>query len=196
MALEYTNRKGQRYYVLQGRTKSGKPKYFCARKPGATPVDGLPDDFEIFEHPITALVTVRKVKPSRLLPFELDFLKEQIRNLSEVEHFIIDRSGDSFTIYICDINSDDVNRLLSRLIGPMGCHAESSRQWMIENAKYSPAFRFTLIDENERLFRTERWCYRGRIDDWITLTSRDRPLDELTNEFLPHLGEESYFDLI
>lgn len=196
MTLEYTNRRGDRYYVLQGQTKTGKPKYYCSRKPGGTGVDKLPADFEIYEHPQSALVSVRKIKPSRLLPFELEFLKEQIHKLSGIEHVIVDRTGDSIVIYLCDRDPDEINSLLNLMVGPLGEHAESNKQWMIAHATYSPLFRFTLIDENERLFRAERWCFRGRVDGWIGLSSRDQPLDELAARFLPHLGQESFFELM
>jgi hypothetical protein len=30
--MEYTNRKGHRYFVFEGKTKTGKPKYFASRR--------------------------------------------------------------------------------------------------------------------------------------------------------------------
>lgn len=194
--LEYTNRRGDVYYVLQGRTKTGKPKYYCSRNPRGERVEVLPPEFEIYEHPETALVSIRKVRPSRVLPVEVEFLTEQVRKLSEVEHFIIDRTADSLVVYVCDSDPDQVNDVLERLMGPLGRHAESIRQWMIKNARYSPMFRFTLTDEIERLFRLERWCYRGRIDDWIPISAPNQPLDALVADFVPHLGQESYFELM
>jgi hypothetical protein len=196
MALEYTNRKGDLYYVLEGRTKTGKPKYYCSRKPAGTRVDQLPPHLEIYEHPESALVSVRKVTPSRLTPVELAFLKEQIHKLSAVKHFIMDRTGDSVVIHLCDRNPDDVNRLLGLMIGPLGEHAETNTQWVIGHAAYPPAMRFTLIDGDKRLFEVERWCCRSGIDGWIPVSSRAAPLDELAAEFLPHLGRDSFFELI
>ena|SRR5665213_186649 len=195
MNLEYTNRRGDRYFVLQGRTKTGKAKYYCSRKPEGIGVTELPPDFEIYEHPESALVSVRKIRPTRLLPCEAEFLDEQVRKLAGIEHFIIGREGDCLVVYVCDRNPDNVNRLLVKLCGPLGARSDRNRQWMLRNARYSPMYRFTLTDENERWFSLERWCYRGRIDDWIPL-SAGRPLDELAADFLPHLGQESFFELI
>lgn len=67
MGLEYTNRRGTRYYVFQGETKTGKPKYFASRKPDSDKgvrIETLPDEFEIFEHPESTIVTIRKRKPT------------------------------------------------------------------------------------------------------------------------------------
>jgi hypothetical protein len=196
MSLEYTNRKGDRYYVLQGRTKTGKPKYYCSRKSDGQRVEALPSNFEIYEHPVSALVSVRKVKPSRLLPAEAEFLKEQVRKLSGLEYFIVDHDADSLIVYVCDRAPDAVNDLLERLMGPLGDHAEANRQWIAAHAPYSPMFRFTLANEEERLFHLERWYYRGSIDDWIHIMVPPGPLDELAEEFLPHLGQESFFELM
>jgi hypothetical protein len=31
MTIEHVNRRGDRYYVLQGKTKTGKPKFYCSK---------------------------------------------------------------------------------------------------------------------------------------------------------------------
>jgi hypothetical protein len=191
MNLEYTNRRGDRYYVLQGRTKTGKAKYYCARKQDGIGVAEMPPDFEIYEHPESALVSVRRIRSTRLLPCEAKFLEEQVRKLAGIEHFIIGRDGDSLVVYVCDRNPDAVNNVLEKLCGPLGAHSDQNRQWVLQNAHYSPMYRFTLKDENERWFVLERWCYRGRIEGWFPL-AKCRPLDELAADFLPRLGQKSF----
>jgi hypothetical protein len=51
MALEYVNRRGDRYFVLQGKTKTGKPKFYCSKRYSGVGVDRLPDEFAIHENP-------------------------------------------------------------------------------------------------------------------------------------------------
>ena len=91
MPLEYINRRGDRYFVLQGKTKTGKAKYYCSRKPKGEGVDQLPADFEVYEHPDSAIVSVRKVKPSRLLPTEREFLESQVRELAGIGALVLSR---------------------------------------------------------------------------------------------------------
>ena len=55
--------------------------------------------------------------------------------------------------------------------------------------------RFTLSDADRRLFSVERFCFRGSIDDWINLAVMV-PLEESIADYVPHLGEESFYDLI
>ena len=63
-----------------------------------------------------------------------------------------------------------------------------------EVLSYSPMMQFELIDDEERSFVVNRYCYFGSVDDWITISSPG-PLDELVPQFVCHLGEDSYYDL-
>ena len=70
MGLEYVNRCGDRYYLLQGKTKTGKPKYYASRKCNGVAVDRMPEGFEFYEHPAQGLVSVRRIRPSQILASE------------------------------------------------------------------------------------------------------------------------------
>src|SRR5882724_1644462 len=99
MGYEYVNRRGERYYLLVGKTKTGKPKYYVSRKPQGVPVDAMPDGYEIFEQPERGIVSVRKLLPTRIRPEERERLQRWTRELAGIEHFIIDLHGDSLVIY-------------------------------------------------------------------------------------------------
>ena len=194
MAVEYTNRKGDLYRILQGRTKTGKPKYYCSRKPGGVPVESLPPEFEIHEHPDTATVSVRKVRPSRILEQEIQFIDAQIRSLAGIDHFILDRNGDEIIVYLCDRDPKQVDQMIGKLLGPFGI-AGGLGDWARQRARYSPVMRFTLVDEVKRHFQLERWCFRSQVDDWIPISAPAQTLEKLTRKFVPHLGRESFYEL-
>ena len=59
----------------------------------------------------------------------------------------------------------------------------------------SPAFRFKLIRKKERVFEAQRFCFRGGIEDWISL-HHEGTLDELCQYYLKHLGKESFYELM
>lgn len=159
MGLEHVNRRGDRYYVLQGRTKNGKPKFYCSRKPEGNRVDRLPEGYEVYESPSNGLVAVRKVRPSRILTAERELVERLGRELASVP-VIVEVNGDSVVVY----------------------------------AHYSPELRFTLTDDDERSYGAERWCYRGSIDGWFPLRGH-KSLEKVARSYLPHLGEESFFEL-
>ena len=79
MSVEHINRRGDRYYVFQGRTKTGKPKYYASKSATSQSgqrVDSLPEDFEIFENPGNAAVTVRRRKRSRIVDAERQLVEQ------------------------------------------------------------------------------------------------------------------------
>jgi hypothetical protein len=51
-----------------------------------------------------------------------------------------------------------------------------------------------LMDKAKREFETRRYCFLGSIDDWIAI-GEVGTLPELVKTYVPHLGEESYFEL-
>jgi hypothetical protein len=50
MGIEYVNRRGETYYLLQGKTKTGKPKYYVSRNPDGIRVGEMPQGYELYEH--------------------------------------------------------------------------------------------------------------------------------------------------
>ena len=58
--------------------------------------------------------------------------------------------------------------------------------------------RFTLADEQDRTFRVQRRCFLGSIDGWIDLwmSGREGKLPALVRKFCPHIGQESFFELM
>ena len=77
MPVEYINRKGQIYYLHQGTTKTGKPKYFFSMKQAAQQVDTIPEGFEIYENP-NAQVFLRKIQPKLISDEEIAIVKRRL----------------------------------------------------------------------------------------------------------------------
>jgi hypothetical protein len=49
LALAHTNRLGVTYYLHEGKTKTGKPRYFTARKIGDGALAAMPAGYEFSE---------------------------------------------------------------------------------------------------------------------------------------------------
>ena len=79
MTVTHTNRRGDTYYLLQGLTKTVKPKYYVSKKPGANTVEQIPDGFELYES-WTAAACCRFPSNSQLL----DKLLEVHHNINTV----------------------------------------------------------------------------------------------------------------
>jgi hypothetical protein len=195
MGIEYVNRRGERYYLLQGKTKTGKPKYYVSRKPAGVPVDQIPEGFELHEDPGRGLVSVRKTRPSPILPDERDTLERLIREVAGMEYFRVDIQEGSLVVYTPSRDPATAASVLTKLFGACGEEESSHREWIGNNSTYLPMFRFTLTDQEKRVFAVERWCFRGGIDGWFHLPGR-KSLERLAQEYLPHLNKESFFELM
>lgn len=199
MAMEYVNRRGDRYFVMQGKTKTGKPKFWCTKRAAGAgagvAVERLPDGFEIHERPEDGLVSVRRIRPSRVQPFEREFLARRAAELAHAET-LVEIEDDALVVYATDASAADRVGLLEALLGGMPAASRQGHlDWIARHATYSPMLRFSLQDEDQRLFGIERWCFLGSIDRWVYLHA-PLPLDSAASAYLPHLGQESFFELI
>ena len=114
-AVEYTNRKGDKYYLQVGKTRTGKPRYWFGRKLTGEPVESVPAGFEIYEHPQAGLVFLRKTKPSEISPLEREMLSDGIRRYAALEHFIVDVDGDSLVVYLPSMDDRQADRARKRV---------------------------------------------------------------------------------
>ncbi len=160
-AVLHVNRKGDTYYLHQGRTKTGKPKYFFSKKSEGELCGQLPDGFEIYENP-RGQVFCRRIKPKLITDQEIEVVREAIRKCGKQFFAAVDVKGKDIIVY------EHEHRCL----------------------------KFTLCDDDKRLFAASRWCYRGSIDDWLPLCCGAKPLSQLAKNYCRHIGEESFFELM
>ncbi len=196
MSLEYVNRKDERYFLYQGTTKTGKPKYFCSRKPTASgvPADAMPDGYEWRESPETGTVTVRRIVVTQIDPTERELVCQAIGELTDLTTFIVDTTERSLVIYVSDREQDETLREAATV---RLRHAGMGwlNDWASKYANYSAMMRFVLRDKTERLFTVDRWCTRGSSERWLWLGGPE-PLGQLVPMFVRHLGRDSFYDLV
>jgi hypothetical protein len=68
---------------------------------------------------------------------------------------------------------------------------EKDRDFHID---YTPIMKFILSDKNQRLFRAQRMCYLGNIDDWLDIEF-NKTIDELASALIPTLGTDDFYEL-
>ena len=202
MTVTHINRRGDTFYLLQGLTKTGKPKYYVSKKPGANTVEQIPDGFELYESPVDGIVHVRRIRPTGILPNERELAIRIIRKLTERDLFFAECEENSLVIYWPDQDPVAVRALMSRMFGmPVvpghaipsitGGEVDSEVLRMLRN---SPVLRFTLQNEAKRTFVTARMRYSGGGEFWLPISKAGK-LEELVRTFAPHLGRESLFDV-
>jgi hypothetical protein len=188
--VEYTNRKAKTYYLHIGTTKKGNPRYHFSMETSGELVKEIPAGYEIYENP-NAQVFLRKIHPKEILDDEMAILEKELRAHAKPTKYIIDTRGKVITIFWTDQSGPQMGDL-SSFFGKA-----RMEEFYDRNAYFTPIFRFTLLDPQERLFIAERFCFRGSIDDWMHLLGGGPDsLETLLKRYVEHLGEESFYELM
>ncbi len=193
MSIKHVNRKGKTYYLYQKQTKTGKLKYFFSTKSGGTPVDSIPEGYEIYENP-NAQVFLRKITPKVFSEDELKIVEQGIKQYAKLEYFQIDVKQNAIVVYLPNQDVNSIKDLFARYSFGLLNNSEAENR-IFDNMSYSPMMRFVLEDQSERKFRVERMCFRGPEDHWWYL-ERGNDLGKLVKKYAKHLGQESFYDLI
>lgn len=191
MAIEYLNRKGRKYYLHEGKTKTGKPKYFFSMKSEGNLIDNIPTGYEIYENP-NAQVFLRIPPQQVITPEEINIVREGVKKYSEVEYFLVDVKDKHIIVYLSDQNVEILMEIASFTPGK---NTDQIKAAIMKSLSYTPMMQFVLNNAKTREFIVERWCFRGAVDDWILLDHSDS-LTELVKTYTPHLGKESFYDLM
>ena len=192
MPIEHVNRRGDTFYLHQGTTKTGKPKYFFSRKQEGTLTEAIPAGYEVYENP-NAQVFLRKVLPRFVTDEEVAIVARGVREQAKLAYFVIDVKEKSIVVHIANENVAFLEESIASRFRLRG--ADELAQQMQKFLSYSPMMRFTLVDEKTRQFAVERWCFLGSIDDWFPLGGFG-DLKGLVARYSPHLGQESFYELM
>lgn len=86
MTVTHTNRKGKTYYLHQGKTELGNPKYFFALRDEGDLVEVIPPGYEVYENP-NGQVFLRRTQPQIITDEEVAVAEDGIlgtRNIQAV----------------------------------------------------------------------------------------------------------------
>ncbi len=191
MPITHVNAKGKIYYLHQGTTKTGKPKYHFAMKGEGQLADSIPEDFEIYENP-NAQVFLRRIPTKIITDEEKAIVEDGMRKYASVQDYKIDVKGKAIIVYTADQSVDTLVDLFKDLHPDPAANPQlmTTLRGVIQ---YSPMLTFILDDKEQRLFTAQRYCFRGSIDDWIDIDHGK--LEKLVKTYVQHLGNESYFEL-
>lgn len=192
MPIQYVNRKGDTYFLHEGKTKTGKPMWFFSRKPEGKLAQAIPAGYEIYENH-NAQVFLRTIVPMLVTQEEIETVKAAMRTLAKLPYFLVEAKSDSIVVYVADQGTDFLEQTVASKFGITD--REELATAMQGYLTYLPMMRFSLVDEKRRRFTAERWCFLGSIDDWFPLRGSS-DLSTLVKKFAPHLSKESFYELM
>lgn len=185
MPITHTNFRGEVYYLHSRKTKKGNDTYYFAKKSSGNLVEKLPYGYEIYEDP-NGKVYFRKPLKKLFTDKEIRLVEKAMKQHCPIKDFKLDVREEFIYIYTVDNKFEDLPRELSLFLDD---------EFLKKNKDYTTEMRIELLDSEERLFGLDRFSYLGGIDDWMNLDSSTN-LEELVGEYVSHLGQESFFDLI
>jgi hypothetical protein len=175
-------------------TKTGKPRYTFMRDPeGKRVVERRPKGWEISES-VNGIVSLVRERVQKLLPEEIAAVEEAVRRHPKARSYRVNVKPDRIEVY--ESMGPDVDGLLSDLQGlgfPLKAKEADLRAVLERSAQFAPVLRFILQDEEARVYRAERWCYSGGIDDWLFVDTG--PVEQLARRMVPTLGTDEFFEL-
>ena len=192
MAYIHTNRKDKVYYLHQGKTKTGKPKYYFSQSNKGDTIDSIPYGYEVYEN-ANAQVFVRRLQPKIITEREVQLVKDSIKAYTKLSHFFVEAKGDKIIVCTTDQDVDALRSLVSPFVEFGGIKFDN---FIDKTVSFTPVMRFVLSDKEERIFYTERFCFRGSIDNWIYLGTSGGTLLSQLMQYIKHLGQESFYELM
>jgi hypothetical protein len=190
--LTHTNAEGQTFTLYQGTTTTGKPRYYFAMLSAAPLAKAIPTGYEIYENP-NAQVFLRRIPPKIITDAERQVVDAGMHQYATVKDYKIDVKGNAILIYTAVQDIDALAGLFTDLYPDPAANIALMAN-LRKMVHYAPMLAFQLVDAQHRTFQTQRYCFRGSVDDWITI-GKPGTLATLVKRYVKHLGQESYADL-
>lgn len=188
--LSYENCRGDRYYLHEGKTKTGKPRYFFARDIRDGALAAMPDGFEVAES-INGVVSIRRNKAGEasIPPGDLALVEAAIGRYRNLRWYKARAVGSAIQVFEPHPRPEELRSLSGHFILPR--RAAGYVEERMQKAQYTPVMKFER--EGDR-YVAYRMTYRGRGGwSWPLATGR---LQDLVKKFLPSVGTEKFFDLM
>jgi hypothetical protein len=192
--VTYTNRRDQTFYLHQRCTRNGKICYRFIGEPGQGGISKIPEGYEIVES-VNGVVSLRKIKPRPITDLELGIVRRVLEKHPHLHRCRMDVKGKTIYVYEARKSTLFENTYRDSFLGwCSGWTTEKVGEYERRNIDYDPVMRFVLVDRKARLFRIERMCYHSWHDGWLSL-KQIGTLEQLAEEFLPHITRESFYEL-
>lgn len=181
------------FWLHEGRTKTGKSKYFFSPKAEGDLLDTIPVGYEIYEHP-NAQVFLIKELPKIITDDEKTVVEKQLKALKSSRAYMIDIKGKVITIFESSVDIGAMAGIFAPYLSSRSLPHDGLRAILERSASYAPIMRFAIVNEIERIFVPERFCFRGSVNEWIYIGGGDS-LEVVAKKYIPHLGQESFYEL-
>lgn len=119
-------------------------------------------------------------------------VERELAQVKEARNSYAERDGEFIAVYV--VRQSVTLEETIRRMNPLATQPELD-ELIDQFLNYDEVFRFVLANSEKRLFRTQRFCYLGSIDDWIFI-GEEASIQKLAHQYLPHINQDSYYELM
>ena len=186
----YENRMGVTYYLHEGRTKTGKPRYFFAKTVGQGGLGAVPKDFEVSES-INGVVSVRrKTAGAPSVPDDdVKVVAAAVDRQPHLQGYVVRAVDNAVVIFEPHPRPSELRDFAQRF--GASPHASSFVAERMKKAQYAPIMKF---EQDGAGYVVLRMTFRGK-GGW-SLPLGAGKLRGLAVKFVPSIGTEAFFDLM
>ncbi|MDB6111576.1 MAG: hypothetical protein JWR69_3326, partial [Pedosphaera sp.] len=185
-----TARTGNVYYLHLTSSKGGKPTYHFSTRRRGNSVDLVSAGYELYEK-IGGQVFLRRKLPQLISDEEVRLVKEALKAHAEEWRYKTEVKKNTIILHEAGQDTGWIESFPA-----LAADKARVRQYLIQSASYMAVMRFILDDPEKRLFFAERYCFRGSVEDWISIGhAPPAKLPALLKKFIKHPGRESFYEL-
>jgi hypothetical protein len=192
IALAHTNRMGDTFYLHRGTTKTGKPRYFFAKKVGEGALGEMPAGFEVSES-INGVVSVRRARPvsSPIPESDLKLVDACVRRQAHLQGYATRAEDGAIVVYEPHPRPTDLREMAARGFGMWEVRLDAYVADRMRRCQYAPVLKF---DRDGDGYVVRRMTYRGE-GGWSWELGRGS-LAVLAKRFVPPIGTDEFFELL
>jgi hypothetical protein len=180
---------GDAYYLHEGRTKTGKPRYFFAKKAGAGALTAMPAGFEVSES-INGVVSVRRKTEGESSVPERDvkLVEAAIERHAHLRWYLVRAVDNAIVIFEPHPRPEQLLALAPGL-GPL-CDVVRFVEERMKRAQYAPVLK---LERDGDAYAVHRMTYRGEGGwSWSIMHGK---LADVAKKVVPKVGTEAFYDL-
>jgi hypothetical protein len=186
--MKHINHKGSPYYFREVAGKRGV-QIVCSQTESENDLTAIPNTHEIAESP-NGQVSCRKKITREILADEIEYMESICPGMVDPHiKLIAEEKAKAAIIHSADTTSmNEIAKFAIKFCAdPAGIKAITKG-----NLRYEPVLKLELADKETRRFTIHRMCWMDRAE-WIFL--KEGGLHALLEEYVPHIGQESFYEL-
>jgi hypothetical protein len=190
----YTNRMGETYYLHEGKTKTGKVRYFVAKAIREGVLSVMPNGFE-FSESINGVVSVRRtdLSAARIPETDLALARAEMAHHAHLRHHRVEVIKGEIVVFqpANAISADaEADRNRPFIVRPERRDTRGDR--MRRRVRYAPVMKFVPFSERG-VYSVYRMTYRG--DGGWSWPLASGSLNRLLKRYLSDVGGDQFFEL-